>query len=359
MKKISFLISFLLFILLFSCQQDESLTVNSSGDEIAILKGVLASSGIDTSEVVSIDDGFVFEGDIVFPYSVLEDMKNQVILKSYKYANSNWYVSRSSVQNIAVYIDPDVTDSGWIYGIDNAMDDWNSIPNCDVYFYEVSSSSTADIEISMFTDESESASIAFAEIGHYGDVGSFVRLNTKYNIHSGSTKHNTVAHELGHTIGFCHNQTYDGTHYGAVIPGTSSTTDTDAVMYMHGHYWNEFSSDEVSAAQKMWRDLDVFGPTDLSGIMPKKSYTWAAIAPEYRETVNFEWSISYATTYTTLSEGTQELKLYAKYESFRYDGNDEEYLLMVEQESTGENTYITLNVPDGYCLYESLDDPLP
>ena len=248
----------ILFSFFYSCEKESLVKVPEVENNKEYLKSVLASTGIDTSEVVQAEDGYIFEGDILFSYEALEDLKQKVTLKSYKFANPNWYASKSSIVDIAVYVNSNVTDTEWITAIDDALNDWNSISGCHVNFHKVSSLNSSDIHIYMY-NQADSA-WGRAPAPYNGNVGSYVKLNEYYEDEIyGTKKRNLVAHELGHTLGFYHNQLTDddGNVYGQVIPGTSSTTDPDAVMYKYGHWWHGFSDDEQLAANIMWPDLSV------------------------------------------------------------------------------------------------------
>ena len=112
---------------------------------------------------------------------------------------------------------------------------------------ETSSSSSADVKVGATTANNASW-VAKAQLAMNGKPGSYVTINKKYNYYGASKKKNTIAHELGHIIGFAHTngKSSVGTKH---IEGTRTTAQSSSVMYRYTHSWNGFTNDDKIAAQ--------------------------------------------------------------------------------------------------------------
>lgn len=258
MKKI---LSIAVVITLFaasSCTKEENIGVASTNSDVKEMLAVLKASGVDLN-TVKVDEKqkfFLVEGDIAISFKDIPAIKEAVnreagsLEKAYRYPNP-YYASLSAASSIDIYIDPSINANGWQSAVNTAISAWNSVsPNCAVRIATTTNSSTADLRISAFTDNTSIVAVGNAPSN--GAVGRYINVNTSYNYLNESTKINTIVHEIGHTVGLAHTNGQSNFCTPVLIPGTSSYNDPNAVMYPYIHAWNGFSADEVSALNTLF-----------------------------------------------------------------------------------------------------------
>lgn len=255
MKRLNFYYFFIaLFALLISgCQKTNIEEEILFENETEKLLGILKETGINPSDedLEITDSEFIIEGDMVIPFSYLYDFEQRKSLKSveqYKYP-SPYYCSQSNVSDVAIYINSDVP-NGWKKNTRAAITAWNNINGTRIYMREVSSSGSSDIVIrSTYANENW---VARANPPYNGRTGTYVEINTKYNSYSASKKKNTMAHELGHSIGFAHTNGTSNFCTPVHIEGTKTTEAPNSVMYRYTHDWTGFTNHDKIAAQTVY-----------------------------------------------------------------------------------------------------------
>ena len=119
----------------------------------------------------------------------------------------------------------------WRTATTAAFNEWNSIRNSSLYFEPTTG--VADIEISGFFSSGSGIAAAQGPNG-LGNPGSQIYINTYYNYLSLDWKIQTMAHEIGHTVGF-HHTDYNtpganpNNTVGILIAGTW-TSDPNSIM---------------------------------------------------------------------------------------------------------------------------------
>lgn len=353
MKKIIYY-SLVVIALFTACNKDENLTEQdlTQDSEIDEMLNVLEKAGYNKDSITVGSNYFVIEGDMTVSFEDIPLWKNELDepkLKSYSY--DSYYASLNSVRDIAVYFQSSVSENDWYDACISAMSDWNDIEHCAVNFYQTTSSSSADIVISTFYEYS--TSVALGNLPSDGNVGEYVKINTKYNSYSDLYKENTIAHELGHTIGFAHSGGIS-TYANSVISGTSTSESSADVMYRYTHSWYGFSDDELDATDVLFHEFIAFSLTgttslNITSLKPGSSFTYRASFGSYNES-NLTWKLTQNNVTRTLTDTDSNIKLYAVYSSGSIDGSTQE----VKVEASCSDPYLydalIITLKDGYYL---------
>ncbi len=307
-----------LLILIFtfqSCKKDTE--IKSPGNELSVseMLTVLEKSGVDLSKTEIKKDYFLVEGDIIIKFEsvpAINECLNKAgsRLKAYKYPNP-YYATLSAVSSMKVYINSSVTSNGWSSAVQSAINAWNNISiGCAVNITLVSSANLANTVISTYYSESDDIAAGVAPVS--GQVGNEININTYWNSLSESEKINTIAHEIGHTLGLAHSNGTSSFCTPLVISSTSSSDNSNAVMHMTSHPWTGFISDEVSASAILYpKPIIISGP---SKGYENAFYTWKANAVGGTAPYTYFWEYSYdGNTYYTIgyfpSSITQQLPI--------------------------------------------------
>lgn len=246
MKKIYY--AFLIIITIFSCKKDQIKIGNKtgiSGDVIQKLK----AAGFDTSEGLSkIKNGYMVEYDIFIPDTAINQLSNSTVVKvplslkntniklqskdpiSHYRSNNLLITSWNSQRNIQVYMDP-VFSSYLQNALDQALQRYNAL-DLNITFTRTTNASANDIYISSVSNKSYLMSAGFP----YGNGEPYdeILVNTDYYNASNNRADaiSTFAHELGHCIGFRHND-YMNRSFSCNTGGHEGSTSTGAI-YMPG-----------------------------------------------------------------------------------------------------------------------------
>lgn len=246
MKYLNYLIVIAL-LAIFSCEK-EPVELEDSSINFKKMLNYLATTGIDPGEIEIEGEAFMIDGDIEITFAMVEEMMAEGNLKSaeqYKYP-SPYYCSQNNVKNVSVFIKSGVP-SGWRNNTINAMNAWNGLSGTKIRFTTASSQSSANIVVK--SQYSNDTWVAKANPPRNGNVNSTITVNTKYNHYNGSKKKNTMAHELGHTIGFAHTNGKSNFCTPKHIQGTKTGQESNSVMYRYTHSWKGFTNNDKLAAQ--------------------------------------------------------------------------------------------------------------
>lgn len=208
----------------------------ASEEEISKMKLYLAqTTGIKESLIIY-DAGrqaFIMHGDILIS---TKDVQGYMKTKPYSTGAPSteqyrwpYLLNSNIVSNIR--IKDNINDPAWKKALRDAIKYWNN--------YNLLGSSTR-ITFTIYSDNTTydlvandswyevSNTIAYAYLPKSnGTTGDSLRINTYYNYFSPELKAMTIAHELGHVIGFTHS---DGSGGGSLIPGTIAN-DNQSLMW--------------------------------------------------------------------------------------------------------------------------------
>jgi hypothetical protein len=247
----------ILFLIASSCSDfTKDTKTKTDSQEIETLKDFISSQGFDRNQIYFDGTKFIIEKDI---FTTLDDTRKQ-FSESQKNFKSNtgrvlqrrgsYLVSDLYINKIYVYLDPSLP-TVWVDATIKAIDDWNQdIPGTKVYFRRVYTQSQSNITVQPVY----SVNGAFASTylpNSNGAPGGPIFVNTYYNSSTNAgQKENAVAHEFGHTLGFRHTDSSDGTY----ISGTP-VTDNESVMNSGSNNcfgWCGFSTGDINATQILY-----------------------------------------------------------------------------------------------------------
>ena len=199
MKKILLLLS-ILFIFS-ACKKNDQARINDEeGEQHQTTYEFIKKLGYSDEEIKDIGQEYLVDGDILFSkenhpsFSIFEDGPKT------KQYGTNYYVGYNVQPNITVRIDPSM--NSYISEINGAITLWNNVTNCRVKF-TLTSSTNQDILITNSNLGSGVCGAAYFPIN--GKPGQLIRINiSQIAGNSFAQRQRTIAHELGHTIGFRH-----------------------------------------------------------------------------------------------------------------------------------------------------------
>ncbi len=250
MKKLSCILAFFLLVLsstISSCKKEQGGAtqtgppipkVDSKADNETLAS--IKAMGYKDSEIVDIGDMYVVDGDIAFPKNRKPSSKNN---NSSTPTTSQWSTANSvgyNVQNIVIQLHSSM--AGYEAVLDSAIAIWNGIPNSRLTFsvYDGSIPVTT-----YFVETYYVTGCSAAELPYNGLPGINIRFRRSgTDLLSFDQQVTTLAHEIGHVIGFRHTDWYGteaatGTDpsphgialYNAMhILGTPTGTDTNSLM---------------------------------------------------------------------------------------------------------------------------------
>lgn len=195
------LFTLLLCTLLFSCNKSDQILEQSqveSKDQSTY--EFIKKLGYSDSEIKDQGDEYLVDGDLLFSkndqpsFSIFEDGPKT------KQYGTNVYVSYNLQPNITIRIDPSM--NSYVNEINGAIAMWNNVTNCRVKF-TVITSTNQDILITNSNLGLGICGAAYFPVN--GRPGGVIRININQIAgNSFAQRQRTIAHELGHTIGFRH-----------------------------------------------------------------------------------------------------------------------------------------------------------
>ena len=321
MKKILFLMCAYSFMLM-SCNQYEELNERAlnSSKQLKDITTIIQKYGLDISTLMDMKDYYLVEDDIMFMKNDLKEYLNFATTRQGA-ESLQFLLSRETASNIEIEIHPEVTGE-YRRAVKDAMNAWNNIPDCCIYFYEVP-----------YYGPNRPVTTKSTLILYDRNMIIDGRTTTPSNPNKTADKVyinpslpyldmlETVAHELGHVLGFLHTFLPDAQH-AMLVPGTDRVDDTS--LMGHGRIYPSdplFSKNDIIAAKHLFpekpleliihsRDNSPYGykyNIEAKNLISELNYKWvvtgANIGMEKRDALVIKPTNYYATV---------TVKLYAK-----------------------------------------------
>jgi hypothetical protein len=186
----------------------------------------LDCQGFDMTDVKLFDEHVQVEGDLLIRLdeirSMIEQRKRDAAngRASQHVTNTGAVVGFFNVDDITFFIDASVgpIDGDWEAAIRTGTQNWENLPFCRVDFTEVTTAAAADI---VFYDDNSmslpacarslgSLDYAMAEFPGAGQPGRWISINSSDVSITQSNRETVIRHELGHALGFRHNNPISG-----------------------------------------------------------------------------------------------------------------------------------------------------
>jgi Dual-action HEIGH metallo-peptidase len=243
--------------LFLACKKSE----NDSGDVSKDTLDKIASLGFSTQGVTRHEDGYLVEGDIILTE---ENLTGLPATHELIYAKSEHYRTTSIVTGTprTITVSLNTSQANFVAAVDEAIRRYNAL-GLSLTFQKVSGT-RADINVKTFYQVSNTlGSAGFPTKGGrpYGTINmNLYWYNSGVAVNALAT---TIAHEMGHCIGFRHTDYMDRSYscggafynegtssYGAVhIPGTPTGPSANSWMLACGSTANNFDRPFTSADQ--------------------------------------------------------------------------------------------------------------
>jgi hypothetical protein len=219
---------FLVFSIFFvACKATKDEPVPATANDMLTY---IQSLGYRSSEIEDKGDYYLVDGDISFPKNAKIENNpeshlhpNADALETRQFGCQN-YISFTNQPNITVRIDPSMTPHTAI--IQQAVAEWNNIPNCRVKF-SFTNSTTQNILIRDGRNSMESNVCGQAPSPFNGNVNGELLINRSLSVMESNPAQlrGTLVHELGHILGLRHTNwlTNDKDNRGNVIHGVTAT----------------------------------------------------------------------------------------------------------------------------------------
>lgn len=210
MQKLKILAIGLFFSLLISCQSEEPNLKPQLEDISPEILSILEANGFNPNGVVKYDGRYIVERDIVFTEDQIRNLSSGNGIPSVEHYRTNNIVS-GTPRTISVYVSTSFP-SKYMTATDNAISRYNA-ENLNLNFQRVTSSSSADITIVpspwYYGWFGILGSAGFPTAG--GDPYNQIMLTRSYydNVTDLGALTTTIAHEMGHCIGYRHTDYMD------------------------------------------------------------------------------------------------------------------------------------------------------
>jgi hypothetical protein len=247
MKKIYY--AFLLIITIVSACKKDQLAVENKTEISADVIQKLKAAGFDTSEgLTKINGGYMVEYDIFMSDSSIDKLEAKSKVKiplsakniqgkiqskdlvSHYRSNNLVLSSWNSQRNIQVYMDP-AFGTYLQNALDSALQRYNDL-DLNVTFTRTNNASANDIYVSSVSNKSYLMSAGFP----YGNGEPYDEILVNIDYYNSSSNRadaiSTFAHEIGHCIGFRHND-YMNRSFSCNTGGNEGSTSSGAI-YMPG-----------------------------------------------------------------------------------------------------------------------------
>jgi hypothetical protein len=188
-----------LAIVLFSCKKSTTVSPEIDSKKQGAVYEYIKKLGYKDSEIKDIGDEYLVDGDILFSKKSQPDFSIFDGPRTEQYGTSN-YIGYFEQPDIRIYIDPSL--SGLVSEIQGAVALWNNVPNCRVDLS--ASTDPADYDI-LITNVDLDGACGEAYFPQNGRAGALIKIDVaQISGNSFAQRQRTIAHEIGHTIGFRH-----------------------------------------------------------------------------------------------------------------------------------------------------------
>ncbi|MVT08275.1 M57 family metalloprotease [Chitinophaga tropicalis] len=230
MKKIVFISRYfailsVISVLLFSCKKNE-ITPQKPDSESNPVLSYIKKLGYNDGQIKDIGDEYLVDGDILFSKNSNPDLSIADGPKAEQYGTAN-YVGYDVQPNILVYVDASM--NAYLSEINGAIALWNNVINCRVKFAITTASTAAQIRITNANLGSGVCGAAYFPVN--GQPGGLVRININQIAgNSFAQRQRTIAHELGHCIGFRHTNWQSGEPQSGVLSDNGAYFDAMHIL---------------------------------------------------------------------------------------------------------------------------------
>lgn len=234
----------ILLSLLLSCHEDDTPYVEQlEPSDLKITTYLIEKRGFNEKDISILDD-VITVGDLCFDRVDIDIMmKEEESNVAGKSRRSTYLVT--AISGIPVYFESSVPNN-WKTAVRQGMSEWNSLGG-DVYFYETTTNfAGGGVKVRRKAFSPSNAPAHAWSPSTTGYPGHSLEINSNYNesgLTSSKRKH-IATHELGHTIGFMHTDTYDGI---AIYGACETTSDPTSVMHAYMRSWTGFSTCDILA----------------------------------------------------------------------------------------------------------------
>lgn len=225
---------------------------------------IIRSLGWQTENIVEEEELYVVEGDVLLYKSYIDSLKIMPATRQVGYADDGRTISGGRENGIRVKITShNIPDAAWRQAVREAVEIWNNVENCPVYFYKIENEI---LPHNVKVDMDNTPAIADATPPYNGKPGSLIRINS--NIDWYNTTHeqkvNILVHEFGHILGLGHtdlaNTDYSLSHIEGTPDWSAGQRDQNSVMRHNTageergdvSSWNGFSAGDLAAIQAMY-----------------------------------------------------------------------------------------------------------
>lgn len=269
-KRIAGVVLLLVSLTFFGCDTaglspKEELLESDGGDEA--IKQRIIGMGFSEDQIEDYGDFFIAEGDVRF---IKEGFFKRFPNAQSRHMRSDYLVRDPHAIRIkfSESFDEDdyahETDSAayWNIALTIAVNEWNGLPNTCVHFQIVPSSQNADVIIRSYdfslVDRDSGTTAGYGDIPTWdGRPGREILLSRHYKQMDGgstlSSKIRTLAHEMGHVIGFHHTDDNFGTH----IEGTPYAEDVIGSPYADDGIYSLMNSGQAGKPYRGFSDSDI------------------------------------------------------------------------------------------------------
>lgn len=185
---------------MFSCTKSDRMLDEDTSLEDQSTYAFIKKLGYQDSEIMDLGDEYLVDGDILFAKHVQPSFSIFGEGPTTKQYGTNYYVGYNVQPNITVRVDPSM--NAYMSEITGAIAMWNNVPNCRAKF----TLTTSTNQHILITNTNLGTGVCGA--GYFpvsGQPGQLIRININQIAgNSFEQRQRTIAHELGHTIGFRH-----------------------------------------------------------------------------------------------------------------------------------------------------------
>lgn len=216
-------------VLFYSCQEESLKTPKKATVELSRELNLLVDAGFDPETIQDFGSYFLVEGDIAISKESLLSTKSKVVPRNGRV--EQWTNSVSGIAGyiqrcqVSIRIDPSAEQ--WRDDITAAVGFWNNVADTRVNLY-ITNGNWVDIIIRGSASPLGSpTAFGAAFLPSNNNTGTTIELNSTPNFIPAWRIRTTIAHEIGHTLGFLHT---DSPGPKAVIVPGSPSADSNSIM---------------------------------------------------------------------------------------------------------------------------------